>query len=93
MEILESKNLKILNIFNQITNKIINSYRNKVKLVINTINKLKKYDKKYVLKNGFALIEKDGVMITKSTKIGKDDILTINIFDKKIIVKVVDSIN
>ena len=93
LEILESKNLKILNIFNQIANKIINSYKNKVKLVINTINKLKKYDKKYVLKNGFALIEKDGVMITKSTKIGKDDILTINIFDKKIIVKVIDSIN
>lgn len=92
LETLNKKIFRIIGIFKRIVKKIINNYKNKAKTLINISYKLKKYDKSYILKNGFALIEKDGTLINKTTKIEKDDILIINIFDKKIRVKVVDNL-
>ncbi len=93
LKIISSKYLKLESIFRKIVKAIANNYRNKIKLLTNIIFKLKKCDKNYILKNGFALVEKDGIIITKSTKIEKDDILTIRFFDKKIKVKIIDVVD
>lgn len=90
LETLNKKIFRIIGIFKRIVKKIISNYKNKAKILINISYKLKKYDKSYILKNGFALIEKNGTLINKTTKIEKDDILIINIFDKKIRVKVIE---
>lgn len=92
LEIINKKFFKITHIFNNVVNKILNNYKNRARLLINSNFKLKKYNKNYFLKNGFALIEKNNTLITKTTKIEKDDILIINIFDKKIKVKIIDFI-
>lgn len=83
LKIIEYKCIKLNDIFNKIIIKIINNFKNKLKLY-NKVYQRIKYKKNTII------IKKDGKIINKNTILLKDDILSINLFGKKVLVKIVE---
>lgn len=89
IQLIQINYIKINNIFNKITNTIINNYKNKYYKIRLLSIKLSRFNVASILKQGFALIKKDNFIINEKYDFVKNDELTICFLNKKIKVKVI----
>ena len=89
LKIIDNQLIKISNLYHNILSTIGKKYYNKLAILRCNIYRLSRFNRKKILKQGYALIRKNGIILNRDSKLSKGDILEIEIFNRKIKVSVV----
>ena len=89
LKIIDNQLIKISNLYHNILSTIGKKYYNKLAILRCNIYRLSRFNRKKILKQGYALIRKNGIILNRDSKLSKGDILEIEIFNRKIKVSVI----